>query len=232
MFGNNSVDALATVILTDIKNGIADQNMLKRFYRRGKRDARRLGYEPSREFVIHAVALANSKICEEYVAEREKALDVRASLVGKIEQIQGVIEQMGPDIKPVGLTKTSTLDKDGSTPGSLARLAEIREQQRVQKAYDERQAAVSHLADVTRQLKTADDGLISLPSQFEQSATSCREVGNLLWARYCMGFERGKRRRVAPDSSLDGPPSELAFEVPCVFTAPIPVPNLEPDGTT
>ena len=66
-------------------------------------------------------------------------------------------------------------------------------------------------------MATVEDRIRLLPEQFEQAAASCREVGNLLWARYCMGYEKGKKKRVAPGDKQDGPPSELVFETPCSF---------------
>lgn len=223
MFKKSSVDTLASVILTDVKSGTIDPDMLRRFYRQGKRDARRQTFEPSREFIVHAVALANSKICEEFTAQREKALTARTDLATELNQAQEQLEILDADIKPVAVPSSPKSDPSpGPTPGSLERLAEVRAQKRMQAAHSQRQAALAQISELRSQLSSSDDRLVSMPEQYEQAAASCREIGNLLWARYCMGFEKGKRKRLSPDDSLDGPPSELPFEVPCDFAAPQP----------
>ena len=127
MLRRYSVDTLASVILTDVKSGTIDPTMLRRFYRRGKWDARKDHFGPSREYVIHAVALATSKICEGYLQQRNQYMVQVAEARATLEKLTTEITRSGPDLTAVPSGEPEQGGDSGDlTPGSLAKLAETR----------------------------------------------------------------------------------------------------------
>jgi len=217
VFSRFSVDSFADVILSDVKRGAVSRKMLRRFYRLGKRDARREDHLPAKEYVTHGVSLAVSKICEEYVARRSELQRSVAEQEATAEKLRVELASLGPELTSVQQVASSNGAGAANMPGSLETLARRRRAREVEEMRRERERLESGIAEAQRAVRTLTDEIALLPQQFAQSAASCREVGSLLWARYCMGYEKGKRRRVAPDDRRSGPEVTLDSESPCDF---------------
>jgi hypothetical protein len=209
MLERYTVESLAGVILSDLKDGRVSPKMLRRFRRQGKRDGRRSrSHVPVQDLIVHAVGVATSKICEEYVNQVENTRFSLATLEADAAQTQSVLSTI--EAPP------SVAAEASETVRALAEMQNARHVQRVRRLE-------GHAADLGKQIKGQRDALTGLPSKYRQISKTCTEAGHLLWADYRLGYEKGKRRRVSPEDEVSGPPEGLEFTVPCTFAVAAPV---------
>lgn len=203
MLEKYSVESLAGTILSDLRDGRVSPRMLRRFRRQGKRDGRRSrSHVPTRDLIVHAVGVATSKICEEYVTRVESTRGSLAALESDATRTNEIVAQATAPAMP-----------GGDASETVRALAEMESGR-----YAERMKALQgHSADLTKQMRTQQDTLAGLPSQYRQLTKTCQEAGLLLWASYRLGYEKGKKRRVSPEDAVPGPTESIEFDVPCTF---------------
>lgn len=203
MLERYTVESLAGTILSELKDGRVSPRMLRRFRRQGKRDGRRSrSHVPTRDLIVHAVGVATSKICEEYVTRVESTRGSLAALESDATRTKEILTQATPPAVPG--------DDVSKTVRALAEMQSGRHAQRMK-------ALQGHTADLTEQMRTRQDTLAGLPSQYRQLTKTCQEAGLLLWASYRLGYEKGKKRRVSPEDAVAGPTENMEFDVPCTF---------------
>lgn len=189
MLEKYTVDSVAGITPGVLKEGSVEPKMLRRFYRRGKRDARRrFSHEPAKELIKRAVGMATREICEEYVLARR---ELRARIAG----LEAAIESLKDDLDSQGQSEPP--ETAAPTAEALTGLRKRR------------------LSTLVTEVTAAEDRLSVLHEEFQQRILSCHETGGLMWSRYCMGFEKGTRRRGSPDDQDVGPRPVIDFEMPC-----------------
>lgn len=244
MWRRTQIDVLADQI-EQLEHAEPDSELVRRMFRAGKADGRRRR-DPSsvRSFVTEAVDLAASRITQQYVEERQRLAaeiaSTEAQLTGRPADVPSSGEHTGghqpnskpppsttPAVPPVGL-RDSIVETAESVTAPQARqpqvlegaLDRLRAEKLARREESHRAAAEERRrqhAELTASLQSTKRKQDDLPAPYRQRVDSAHEFGQLLWARYCTGFEHGKRKRGRPEDELPGPEPEIEFHVPAVL---------------
>lgn len=225
-----TVDSVAAEIENQIKQARPVPKLARRFYKKGRRDGRRLVPDVSmRRFTTEAVALASSKIAEEY-------LDVNAQIEAKINTAKGVKKQMQvrQDTKQAGSSSGGTGAVDdvpagaaSSGPAVIGNPADLdaaieglkagRAAADAARVRAEQEATVKALEEAERDISQGQNDLESAKDRYRQLVESCLSTGRLLWSRYCIGYSMGKSRRGDPHADNPEPELNIELHVPAVL---------------
>lgn len=221
-----TVDVIVDEIDRQVKGANPNAKLSHRFFRKGRRDGKRqLPADSMRAFVTEAVGLATSKLGQEHLAATEAARRQLAALEARRDQLVAALAK-APDPPaaqesepssggaPFSENQPGPLIKGERLDDAMAALRAKRKEQAIiargaQRAQDE-----AELEQVELQLAAAEDELERAPERFRQIVASAHQVGKLLWARYCVGFDGGKAKRGRPDDAEMGPSPAIDFPYP------------------
>lgn len=220
-----TIDTIVDEIDRRVKGANPDAKLVHRFFRKGRRDGKRqLPVESMRVFVTEAVGLATSKLGQEHLAATEDARRQLAALEARRDQLTAVLARPEPVVADEPETPTEGSAFYGNQPGPIIKgsrlddaMAGLREKRREAKLVArgaERAGNQAELDQVNQQIALAEDELVRAPDRFRQLVASSHQVGKLLWARYCVGFDGGKAKRGRPDDAEEGPDPDIEFPFP------------------
>lgn len=209
----SSIDQLSEE-LHSLSQGEPRTPVLKRFFKDGKRDGRRKRRPESvRQFLIDAVELATSQISEGY-------LDQERTLLMRLESLEAERQALEDSPPPSPLHSEIDPNNDGTqSPDyplahSVRRLEEKRRAAADQKAAREALERAERADQVGQDIAQTRRESELLLESFQQEVESAHHAGELLWDRYCSGYERGLSRRRQADDLEAGPAPDISFPMP------------------
>lgn len=228
-----TVDMVADHVATQMLEGDPSPKLAHRFFRKGRRDGRHaFDHLSIRMLVRDAVNLASSELSEEFVRVRHELESRRQELILQerhfLEQAEPPSEAPSTDPEPVQDPAPATdtgASSDEILVNALRNRYRLRNQAAARQRRDEerqsrdsadqaRSAAADAALAARREIATLETRLDQLATEFLQRFETIAHTGQLLWSRYCNGFEQGKERRGSRESDVQAPDDLLEFPVP------------------
>lgn len=229
-----TVDALAGDLERQIQHAGPEPRFARRFFRRGKKDGRReLAFAPQLSFLTRAVQIATGKLAEAFVEERDallQQLDALRAEAASSEDTPSGREGRG-DWHSTGSETPSEQSQERrpigrSDPARKPDLKSALETLREQRRAAERAAEIAADAAERDRRRAVSAQIAVLNTKVERLAQDClvsvytaHKAGQLIWSRYCTGYEAGSRGRGAPDDDGARPTTDVTFPVPEVLVS-------------
>lgn len=226
-FHRFTVDILSNHVGDQLLTGEPSARLGYRFFRKGRRDGKKnYDHESVGRLLREAVRLAAEKLADEMARRRAEISHRIATLESSLQRTPATVSE------PSVPTTPDSSDHENVRGPSLNRALKVRaralgkaaqlEQEAARKAAEE---VLQQVQDELEQQRTALNGL---PAAFGPRASGIVHSGQVLWTRYCNGFEQGdtrrrRRRRYKPaDGEVAAPEHDVVFTLPTVLNAQTP----------
>jgi len=215
MLSSRSIDTLAEAIADQIEPGQLTSVLLRRFFRAGRRVGRkRRPAESYAKFVEDGVDRAVAAHMERFV-ERRTMLTIE---VGRVDaEISVAREEISERTERLERSTASPpmapdpLDDPTGRVHALALKRHFESLDRERRALAESERRVLEL---TQNRASVDGELVELGHAFSERINGSYRAGQMVWDRFCMGFEAGRNSRGRPDFEGDSPLRDLDFRRP------------------
>ncbi|MCB0973111.1 MAG: hypothetical protein KDB86_00975 [Actinobacteria bacterium] len=239
-----TIDVVADAVLASFKTAEPDKKLLRRFYCAGRQQGKlALPTTAMNDLLANAVAVAASKIAEEFLDEEHEAkktlAEKRASeqlIAAEIQSIPDGTEAPLDDSEPSrpaaddqappessGGGPPTDVRADADLEDSLTRLRAKRALDHARKINAQRQSRraslISQNEQLSRDIAVSELELARTPEKFRQLVDSCHKTGELMWARFVLGYNRSAARW---DGSGEAPTpsSQIRFQYPEALDSP------------
>jgi hypothetical protein len=209
-----TVDMLAGHVAS-LQKGESTPRMARALYRKGRRDGKRsYDYNSMGGLLLDAVGLASSALCEAFLLER-KTVEVRMAELRAVDDPRNEDDPYLAHSRDVLAADKARAPKDEEL-SSVGLTVALEARQRLHT--EQEKAARRRDAQLARQeLAKQDAVMLCVESEYRQRFATITYAGQLLWSRYCNGYELGHSRRGSRDSNVNPPVAALDFPVPVVL---------------
>jgi hypothetical protein len=206
-----TVDMLAAHVAS-LQEGKSTPRMARALYRKGRRDGKRsYDYNSMGGLLLDAVGLASSALCEAFLLER-RPVEVRMAELRAVDDPRNEDDGYLADNRDVLAADKARVPKDDQVSSAgLAAALQARQRLHTEQAH----AARRRDGQLARQeLAKQDAVMLCMATEYRQRFDTITCAGQLLWSRYCNGYELGHARRGSRDSNVNPPVAALEFPVP------------------
>ena len=206
-----------------LARGEADPRILRRFYRKGKRDGRRRRKSAAiAEFIKGAVAASASTIAEEYLQERRR---IESALSEAAETAKAKTNQASQTVS-APLVNAVTGEAGTAIKHAVDAFNVERKRKHDELVEREGEALKKEVTDLEAKAATLEAQRDELAGHYLQRVNTAHEIGETIWGRYATGYEVGLkgflgflrrvflRRRDDDTESVTRPALDIRFKAP------------------
>jgi hypothetical protein len=212
-----TVDKLAEQVGLQLQRGQVTSQLAHSFFRKGRRDGRRsLDYNSLGGLLLDSVGLAGSNLCQQMLARRQ-TVELQIVELHAIREAQAAA--ISESVASGDVTRThgeSGSGREDDSDAALVIALKARQRMRLDKA---RLDALDASRRAQDDLSRAEAILLGLVAEYRQRFEGAAHAGQMLWSRYCNGFEQGHAKRGSRDCKLDPPIAVLDFTMPPLLNA-------------
>jgi hypothetical protein len=207
-----TIDMLAEKVSVQLQRGQVSSKLARSFFRKGRRDGKgSLDYNSLGGLLLDSVGLAGSYLCQEMLTRRQ-TVELRIVELNAVREGQSAaISRDQPSGDAGSMNDQGSDGRDGHSDAALLVALKARQRMRSEQARTDALDAARRAQD---DLSQADALLHGLVTEYRQRFEGAAHAGQILWSRYCNGFEQGHAKRGSRDCDVDPPIAALDFVRP------------------